>query len=45
VWAIAVAHFAENWGFYTMLTELPTYLHQVMGYDVYKVGTMHYFLQ
>ncbi|XP_054264712.1 sialin-like [Macrosteles quadrilineatus] len=24
--AIVVAHFCENWGFYTMLTELPTFM-------------------
>lgn len=26
VWAIIFAHFAENWGYYTMLTQLPTFL-------------------
>lgn len=26
VWAIVAAHFSENWGFYTMLTQLPTYM-------------------
>lgn len=26
VWAIIVAHFSENWGFYTMLTQLPTFM-------------------
>lgn len=26
VWAITVSHFAENWGFYTLLTQLPKYL-------------------
>lgn len=26
VWAIAASHFAENWGVYTMLTQLPTFL-------------------
>lgn len=26
VWAISAAHFAENWGFYTLLTMLPTYM-------------------
>jgi MFS transporter, ACS family, solute carrier family 17 (sodium-dependent inorganic phosphate cotransporter), other len=25
VWAIIIAHFAENWGAYTMLTQLPTF--------------------
>ena len=26
VWAIIVAHFAENWGFYTLLTGLPRFM-------------------
>lgn len=26
VWAIVAAHFSENWGFYTMLTQLPTFM-------------------
>ncbi|KAL8592937.1 hypothetical protein ACOMHN_050764 [Nucella lapillus] len=30
VWAIVVAHFAENWGFYTWLTQLPTFMKHVL---------------
>jgi hypothetical protein len=26
VWAINIAHFSENWGFYTMLTLLPKFM-------------------
>lgn len=26
VWAIVAAHFSENWGFYTLLTLLPTFI-------------------
>lgn len=26
VWAIVASHFSENYGFYTMLTQLPTFL-------------------
>lgn len=26
VWAIVVSHFSENWGFYTLLTQLPKFL-------------------
>ena len=26
VWAIILAHFAENWGFYTLLTGLPMFM-------------------
>lgn len=38
VWAIIFAHFAENWGFYTMLTDLPTFLSDVLDYEVDKAG-------
>ena len=31
VWAIIVAHFAENWGFYTLLTGMPTFMKDVLG--------------
>ena len=33
-----VAHFAENWGFYTMITELPTFLSEIMNYKIDKAG-------
>lgn len=26
VYAITASHFAENWGFYTLLTQLPSFL-------------------
>jgi hypothetical protein len=26
VWSIVMAHFSENWGFYTLLTQLPTFM-------------------
>lgn len=25
VWAIIISHFSENWGFYTLMTQLPKY--------------------
>lgn len=34
VWAIVLAHFAENWGFYTLLTTLPMFLSDVFGFDL-----------
>ncbi|EDV24988.1 expressed hypothetical protein [Trichoplax adhaerens] len=37
-WAILVAHFCENWGFYTFLTTLPTYFSRVIGMDIEKTG-------
>ncbi|XP_044758455.1 putative inorganic phosphate cotransporter isoform X1 [Coccinella septempunctata] len=34
MWAIVVANFGQNWGYATLLTEIPNYLHEVMGYNV-----------
>ncbi|GAB6019540.1 hypothetical protein CHUAL_001114 [Chamberlinius hualienensis] len=36
VWAIVVAHFGQNWGFYTLLTEMPTYMKNILHFDVKK---------
>ncbi|XP_050307576.1 sialin-like [Anthonomus grandis grandis] len=38
VWAIVISHFSENWGFYTMLTQLPKYLKDIHDYDLGKSG-------
>ena len=38
VWAIIVAHFAESWGFFTLLTELPSFLKDVLDFDLTKSG-------
>ena len=38
VWAIIVAHFGENWGFYTLLTELPSYLKHHLKFDLTHVS-------
>lgn len=40
VWAIVIAHFAENWGFYTMLTEMPTFLADILHYQIGKAGLL-----
>ncbi|XP_076177673.1 major facilitator superfamily transporter 9 [Ptiloglossa arizonensis] len=38
VWAIIAAHFSENWGFYTMLTQLPTFMSDVLDFKLDKTG-------
>jgi ACS family sodium-dependent inorganic phosphate cotransporter len=38
VWAIIINHFCSNWGFYVILTWLPTYFKEVLGADLSKVG-------
>jgi ACS family sodium-dependent inorganic phosphate cotransporter len=37
-WAIIINHFCSNWGFYIILTWLPTYFKQALGADLSKVG-------
>lgn len=37
VWAIVAAHFAENWGFYTWLTELPSFMRHGLNFRIDKV--------
>jgi ACS family sodium-dependent inorganic phosphate cotransporter-like MFS transporter 5 len=37
-WAILVAHMGHNYGYETLMTELPTYLKQVLHYDLKKSG-------
>ena len=38
VFAICAAHFANNWGFYTMLTCLPTYMKKILHFNVQQVN-------
>lgn len=38
VWAIVCAHFCENWGFYTMLTQLPTFMNDTLDFDIQAAG-------
>ncbi|KAK7082383.1 hypothetical protein SK128_002997 [Halocaridina rubra] len=33
-WAIFVVHIAQNWGFYTLLTELPTYMKNILHFSI-----------
>ena len=38
VWAIILAHTAENWGWYTLLTQLPTYLKRVLNFTLQEAS-------
>lgn len=40
LYAIAMSHFSENWGFYTMMTELPTFLHDITDNDLSEIGML-----
>ena len=36
--AIAIAHFSYNWGFYTLLAHLPSYMKDILDFDLAKSG-------
>ena len=40
VWAAFVAHTCFNWGEYTFLTNIPTYLREVLLFDIKAVSTL-----
>ena len=40
VWAIIIAHFTENWGFYTLLTSLPMFMRDVLEYSLDAAGIL-----
>ncbi|XP_044004830.1 vesicular glutamate transporter 2.2-like [Aphidius gifuensis] len=37
-WAIVAAHFSENWGHQTMMTQLPTFMQQVLHFGIVETG-------
>ena len=40
VWALSVAFFANNWGYYTLVTCLPLYMYDVLGLDMTTNGAL-----
>ncbi|XP_054263377.1 vesicular glutamate transporter 1-like [Macrosteles quadrilineatus] len=38
VWAIVVAHTCENWGYYTLITQLPTFMRETLNFEIEKAG-------
>ncbi len=36
-WAVFIAHFTTNWGGYLFLTQMPTYLRDVLKFDIKSV--------
>ncbi|KAI1297686.1 Sialin [Halotydeus destructor] len=48
LWALVVAHAGNNWGFYTILFQLPTYFSTILGFDLKKnsfLSALPYLLQ
>ena len=40
VWALALAFFAFDWGRYTMVTCIPLFMHDVLGFDITENGVL-----
>ncbi|XP_025833023.1 sialin [Agrilus planipennis] len=40
VWAIIFSHFCENWGFYTLLTQLPRFMREMLNFDISSSGIL-----
>eukprot|EP00026_Physarum_polycephalum_P006196 Phypoly_transcript_06238.p1 GENE.Phypoly_transcript_06238~~Phypoly_transcript_06238.p1 ORF type:complete len:442 (-),score=26.46 Phypoly_transcript_06238:478-1803(-) len=38
VWAIIIANFCCNWGFYVLLTWIPTFMHDELNFDISHAG-------
>ncbi|XP_045772826.1 putative inorganic phosphate cotransporter isoform X2 [Maniola jurtina] len=39
-WAAVVAHCGQNWGFFTLMTEMPTYMSDVLHFNLAKNGML-----
>ncbi|XP_075977864.1 putative inorganic phosphate cotransporter [Anticarsia gemmatalis] len=39
-WAVIAAHCGQNWGFFTLMTEMPTYMSKVLGVDLKSNGIL-----
>lgn len=40
VWALVVAQIGHDWGFFAMVTDLPTYLKEVLRFNVKENGLL-----
>jgi broad specificity phosphatase PhoE len=38
MWAIIIAHTGQNWGLYTLLTEMPSYMNSILNFDLTSVS-------
>ncbi|XP_013188922.1 putative inorganic phosphate cotransporter [Amyelois transitella] len=39
-WAVIIAHCGQNWGFFTLMTEMPTYMSKVLNFDLKSNGML-----
>uniref|UniRef100_A0A1B6DWX2 Putative inorganic phosphate cotransporter n=1 Tax=Clastoptera arizonana TaxID=38151 RepID=A0A1B6DWX2_9HEMI len=40
MWALIITHFCHGWGFWTMLTMIPTYMSSILKFDIKKNGLL-----
>ncbi|XP_035730522.1 putative inorganic phosphate cotransporter [Vespa mandarinia] len=40
VWALLITQSVQNWGFWMLLTKMPSYMNSALGYDIQQNGTM-----
>ncbi|XP_078595018.1 sialin-like isoform X2 [Branchiostoma floridae x Branchiostoma japonicum] len=40
VWCLLIGHFCNNWGNYTMLTNLPNYMATILGFNIAENGLL-----
>ncbi|XP_015524856.1 putative inorganic phosphate cotransporter isoform X1 [Neodiprion pinetum] len=38
VWSLIIVHCGQNWGYWTLLTEMPSYMNHILGFDISKNG-------
>lgn len=38
MWALIVVHCGQNWGYWTLLTEIPTFLSKAIGFNITDVS-------
>ncbi|XP_018898754.2 putative inorganic phosphate cotransporter isoform X2 [Bemisia tabaci] len=38
MWAVLISHLGQNWGFWTLLTQIPSYITNMFGLDIKKSG-------
>ncbi|GAB6024757.1 hypothetical protein CHUAL_009884 [Chamberlinius hualienensis] len=39
-WGLMWAHFGHNWGYYTLMTQIPTYMNDVLQFDLQENGLL-----
>lgn len=43
MWALIIVHCGQNWGYWTLLTEMPSYMKSVLNFKIEEVN-YHYLM-